>query len=486
MSQRPTSSRGNVVSIPGVRPHAQEEAGEPRPYSRLPSVDAVLSSNMELAAFSRSSAVAAVREAISVERERIRSGESADVCDPDAIALRSLELLRARARPRLGRVVNATGIVLHTNLGRARLSTAAIDAVRLAACGEVNLEYDLARGERGERDELVEEHLCDLTGAEAATVVNNNAAAVFLVLNTLASGKDVVVSRGELVEIGGSFRIPDIMAASGARLREVGTTNRTHLSDYRKAIGPDVALLMKVHASNYRIVGFTSSVGLDELAALAAGHPEIHVIEDLGSGAVVDLQPFGLAEEPLIGERIRAGADLVLASGDKLLGGPQCGIIAGRRELVDRLRMNPLRRALRCDKMTLAALEATLRTYRFSTSPQHDIPVLRFLARSVGELRAIGERAIALLEEKLAPRFSFELVASSARAGSGSQPDHPIASLAIAVRAGDLDAVAIERMFRTSEPPILGRIERDVFLLDLRVIDAPDDLVPAVPDAPAR
>ena len=483
MSQRPTGSRGKIVPMPDSH-HPRSEAGRRELYASLPSVDAVLSSCAGLASYSRQAAVAAVRDAISAARECMRAGQSPETqglaCD--ALGKHALELLRSRAEPRLRRVVNATGTVLHTNLGRARLAEAAADAVAMAAASEVNLEYDVGRGRRGDRDDLVEEHLCELTGAEAATVVNNNAAAVFLVLNTFASGKDVVVSRGELVEIGGSFRIPDIMAASGARLREVGTTNRTHLSDYAGALGPETALIMKVHASNYRIVGFTSSVELAELSALAAAHPAVHLVEDLGSGAIVRMDAFGLSSEPVIGERIRAGADLVLASGDKLLGGPQCGIIAGRKNLVEKLKSNPLKRALRCDKLTLAALEATLRIYRFSQSPERDIPVLRFLARPPSELRPLGECAIVLLEAALGSRFSFSLVDVHAQAGSGSQAEQPIPSLAIAVRAGHIDAAAIERLFRAADPPIVGRIERDVFLLDLRVIDDARDLVPNASD----
>jgi len=290
----------------------------------------------------------------------------------------------------------------------------------------------------------------------------------------------VVVSRGELIEIGGSFRIPDIMHASGARLCEVGTTNRTHLADYDRALGPATALVMKVHPSNYRVVGFASSVELPELAALARER-ELAVIEDLGSGAIVDLSRFGVTHEPLIAERIRAGADLVLASGDKLLGGPQCGIAVGRKDLVDRLRRDPMKRAMRCDKLTLAALEATLRIYRFSPAPETEIPVLRLLARPAGELHAIASAAAALLEAALGDRLSFSVVASQAEVGSGAQPGSFLPSFAVAVRGADMDANAIERLFRSSDPPVLGRIEHDVLLLDVRAIDDPHDLVAHVP-----
>ncbi|HYB98518.1 MAG TPA: L-seryl-tRNA(Sec) selenium transferase [Candidatus Limnocylindrales bacterium] len=467
----------------------------------LPSVDRVLSSPEaeELEAFSRGAVTSAVRGVLESLRERIRSGGSVGAGDISIAAVvdAASRSLRAANGARLRRVVNATGVVLHTNLGRAWLADAAMQAVVDAAGGACNLEYDLARGERGDRDDLVEEHLCELTGAEAATVVNNNAAAVMLVLNTLADGREVIVSRGELIEIGGAFRIPEIMSKSGAILREVGTTNRTHVSDYRSAVGPRTALFMKVHTSNYRIVGFSSSVAIEELAALktelqqedsagvvsadppdVAARQPLHVIEDLGAGALVDLTQWGLAPEPLVGERVRAGADIVTSSGDKLLGGPQCGIIVGRRELIERMRRNPLKRAFRCDKMTLAALEATLRVYRYDPAPQIEIPTLRYLLRPVEDLRIVGEQALALLAAQLGDEFALELVETRAQSGSGSQPEVAIASLAIAVRSAAHSPDAIARRFRAADPPIIGRIERDTFLLDLRLIDDPRDLVP--------
>ncbi|HEY2776097.1 MAG TPA: L-seryl-tRNA(Sec) selenium transferase [Candidatus Binatia bacterium] len=453
--------------------------------ARLPSVEAVLGGEggAALKEFSRPAVLDAARRALAGLRERLRSGEELADSELTAAAVASIaeRMLALSSAPALTRVINATGVVLHTNIGRAVLCDAAIEAAALAAGASVNLEYDLATGGRGDRDLLVEEHLCALTGAEAATVVNNNAAGVLLALHTLAASREVVVSRGELVEIGGSFRIPEIMKASGAVLREVGTTNRTHPADYRDAIGADTALLMKVHASNYRIVGFASSVDLAELSKLAKQHAGIVVVEDLGSGAVVDLSALGLAPEPTIAASLRAGADLVLASGDKLLGGPQCGIVAGRRDIVERLRRSPLKRAVRCDKMTLAALEATLRVYRFSPRPEQEIPTLRYLRRGLEELRRVGEEALGLLGARLGPRWAFELVESRAETGSGSQPNVAIASLAIAVAADGLTAAAIEQRFRASQPPILGRIHDDRFVLDLRTIDDPHDLVPHWP-----
>jgi len=372
--------------------------------------------------------------------------------------------------PALRTVVNATGVVLHTNLGRARLAEPAIDAMATAGRSAVNLEYDLEGGGRGERDALVEEELCALTGAEAATVVNNNAAAVLLALNSLAAGREVVVSRGELIEIGGSFRLPDLMEHSGARLREVGTTNRTHPADYERAIGPDTALLLKVHPSNYRVVGFTAEVGLAELVEIGRRRG-IDVVEDLGSGALIDLARLGLPREPLVAERIAAGAALVTFSGDKLLGGPQAGVAVGRRELVDRLRANALRRALRCDKLTLAALEATLRLYLRAGDLAATLPTLRYLSRTVGELELIAERAREILAERLGGDFRLEVVPSLSQIGSGAQPTEEIPSRAVRVTHPELAPERIAAMFRAARPPVIGRVADDAFLLDVRAVD---------------
>ncbi|HYC54289.1 MAG TPA: L-seryl-tRNA(Sec) selenium transferase [Candidatus Binatia bacterium] len=458
----------------------------------LPSVDRVLASTQahDLDAFSRAAIADAVRAALESLRERIRAGAQVspqELSIDDVVAAAARQLAAASA-PRLRRVVNATGIVLHTNLGRAWLADAAMQAAVDAGASACNLEYDLARGQRGDRDALIEEHLCALTGAEAATVVNNNAAAVMLVLNTLAEGREVIVSRGELIEIGGAFRIPEIMGKSGARLREVGTTNRTHLSDYRDAIGTQTALLMKVHTSNYRIVGFSSAVPIEELAAVARTAGGVHVVEDLGAGAVIDLTKWGLAAEPLIGERLSAGADLVTSSGDKLLGGPQCGIVVGRRELIERMRRNPLKRAFRCDKMTLAALEATLRVYRYDPAPQMEIPTLRFLIRPLEELRMVGEQAAPMLAAHLGQDYVVELIETKAQSGSGSQPEVAIDSLALAIVSTRHGPEATARRFRSADPPVIGRIERDAFLLDLRLIVDPCEVVPneAAPGATRR
>jgi L-seryl-tRNA(Ser) seleniumtransferase len=322
---------------------------------------------------------------------------------------------------------------------------------------------------------LVEEQICALTGAEAATVVNNNAAAVLLVLNTLAMGREVIVSRGELVEIGGAFRIPDVMTRSGARLHEVGTTNRTHPADYTGAISPETALLMKVHPSNYRIVGFTSDVSLEELAAIGETHG-IPVVEDLGSGALIDLTVYGIAREPIVAERIKAGAAVVTFSGDKLLGGPQAGLIVGRRDLIELIRRNPLRRALRCDKLTLAALEATLRLYLRSGNLASELPTLRMLSLTVEELEQRAETAREILANCLGDEFSIEVVVSTAEIGSGALPAEPLESRALCVTSPMVGADEIAAMLRRAQPPVIGRIKDGAVYLDIRTIEDPQCL----------
>jgi L-seryl-tRNA(Ser) seleniumtransferase len=395
-----------------------------------------------------------------------------------------LDRVEARIRharaPQLRRVVNATGVVLHTNLGRALLAPEAIARAAEAAGNAVTLEYSLARGARGDRDELIEADLVALTGAEAATVVNNNAAAVLLALNGLAEGREVIVSRGELIEIGGSFRIPEIMAKSGARLREVGTTNRTHAEDYRAAIGPEAGLLLKVHTSNYRIVGFASSVTIDELVAI--GRPYgLPVMEDLGSGALVDLTAYGLPAEPVVGDRIASGADVVTFSGDKLLGGPQAGIIVGKRAIIERLRRNPLRRATRPGKLELAALEGTLRLYRESPDLTAALPTLRWLTRPVADMDAIGRAAVPLLAARLGSGFKIELVDSESEVGSGALPEARLPTRALAISHPEQSADDIARRFRAAVPPVIGRVSGGVFLLDLRGIFASEELAVRFP-----
>jgi L-seryl-tRNA(Ser) seleniumtransferase len=377
-------------------------------------------------------------------------------------------MLETRTRPSLRAVLNATGVVLHTNLGRAPLAGLALAAVHEIASGYSTLEFDLRRGERGSRSTHCASLLAELTGAEDALVVNNGAAALLLALDTFARGRDAIISRGELIEIGGSFRVPDIMATSGARLREVGTTNRTHLDDYRRALSPETGALVKVHRSNFAVHGFVASVEPRILAALAAevGVPLVH---DLGSGLIISLESIGLRGEPLAAEAIRDGATVVTMSGDKLLGGPQAGIIIGRREAVARMRQNPLARALRVDKMTLAALEATLSMYRDPDGVRHTVPVLAMLATPVESLR---ERADSIVRQLARAGVVARVADTEAQVGGGSFPDATLPSVAVAVEG---DAESLAAALRAGDPPVVGRIRDGILLLDLRTVPAPDD-----------
>jgi L-seryl-tRNA(Ser) seleniumtransferase len=452
-------------------------AASPRPHRAIPSVERLLRSPAAaplLARWKRERVVGIVRLVLGDVRRQLDAGGALPA--DEVLMARVAAGLDAVATPRLRTLVNATGVILHTNLGRAPLADAAVEALTAAARGAVNLEVDLATGRRGSRDALVEDDLRALTGAEAALVVNNNAAAVLLAIAALAAGREVVVSRGELVEIGGSFRMPEVMALSGARLREVGTTNRTHPDDYRGAVGADTALLVKAHTSNYRIVGFTSAVELSELVAIGRG-VAVPVLEDLGSGALIDLSAYGLPREPVVRERIAAGADVVTFSGDKLLGGPQAGIAVGRADLIARLARHPLRRALRPDKLTIAALAATLRLYREASDLREALPVLRWLTRSLGDMEAIGHATAAALAEQLGPGHVVTVVPSEAEAGSGALPVAPLESRALAVEHPDRSPEEIAARFRAARPPVLGRIHEGRFLLDLRGVFAPADLL---------
>jgi L-seryl-tRNA(Ser) seleniumtransferase len=453
------------------------------PLRELPAVDRLLAharTQPLLARFSRKYVLHHCRQLLDELRREIRQGQPID------LSALGEEPILGRLEARINayshdagfqRVVNATGTILHTNLGRALLPRAALEAVRLAGESAVNLEYDLSLGERGRREQGIEDLLVDLTGAEAATVVNNNAAAVLLALNTLASGRDVIVSRGELIEIGGAFRIPEIMARSGAVLREVGTTNRTHAADYERAITPQTGLLLKVHTSNFKVVGFVAEVGLADLVAIGRKHA-VPVMEDLGSGALIDLGRFGLPKEPLVSESVSVGADVVTFSGDKVLGGPQAGLIVGSAASVGQLSRNPLHRALRCGKLTIAALDATLRLYRESATLAEDLPTLKAFTRPVAELEAMGAQLVPLLGEALGPDFHVTLRDATSQVGSGALPTDEIPTKAISIEHDGLGADRIAERFRRARPPIIGRITDGRFLLDLRTVFDSNDLIP--------
>lgn len=440
--------------------------------SALPAVDRVLRSEEAgelITRYGRPLVVDAVRTALA---ERRRCGAAASVA---SIIEESAASLARDMRPSQRRVFNLTGTVLHTNLGRAPLPEEAIAAAVEAMRDPTSLEYDIETGERGERDDHVAGWLTRLTGAEAALTVNNNAGALVLALNTLAEGRETIVSRGELIEIGGSFRLPDIMARAGTRLREVGTTNRTHLADYASAIGPQTALILKAHTSNYEIQGFTAAAAAAKLAVLARDQG-IPFVEDLGSGSLVDFVRWGLPHEPTVAEALKQGADLVTFSGDKLLGGPQAGLVVGRAELVKSLARNPLKRALRLDKIRLAALEAVLRLYADPDRLADRLPALRLLARPADEIRAVGEQLLPAVERALRDIAEVALVETKSQIGSGALPVSmlPSASLALRPRAHRPGA-AVERLARALRGlpvPVIGRIEAGCVLLDLRCLEA--------------
>ncbi len=449
---------------------------------RLPGVDRLLEIARSEACFELVPlAVVAncIRAVIDADRRRIRAGGDG-LCERDledsAVLQRVKQAVAEAIRPKLRRVVNATGVVVHTNLGRSLLAEEAVANLVAVAGRYSNLEYDLAAGRRGSRYMAVRDLLCEITGAEDAMVVNNNAGAVLISLETLAKGRPVIVSRGDLVEIGGSFRIPDVMAKSGAMLKEVGTTNRTHLRDYEDAIEPAAALLLKVHWSNYSIVGFTAQVSLKELVALGARRG-LPVMEDLGSGTFIDFSKYGLPREPTVQDSVASGADVVTFSGDKLLGGPQAGIILGRAAMIERIRKNPINRALRIDKLTLAALESTLRLYRDEERALAAIPTLRMLTEKEAAIetraRELAERLAALGDARL----SCELVRRPSKAGGGALPLLDLPSCCLRIQVQGVSVNALEARLRGGDPAIIARIEDDAYVMDLRTVQEEEPAV---------
>ncbi len=444
----------------------------------LPKIDEMmllLEKSERIAGFPRELVKEACRSVVESLRDGIMAKQEKDGAErlpsKEASAKQAEQMLEGFSRYRLRRVINATGVILHTNLGRAPLCREALERMIEVARGYSNLEYDLERGERGLRYDHVGRLLCALTGAEDALVVNNNAAAVLLVLNSLAQGKEAIVSRGELIEIGGEFRIPDVMEKSGAYLKEVGTTNRTRRDDYERAIGPETGLILKVHTSNFRIMGFTEEADLPSLVALGKKHG-LPVMDDLGSGCLIELDRYGLEREPTVRDTLATGVDVVTFSGDKLLGGPQAGIILGKRKALAHVRKNPLNRALRIDKLTLAALEATLVKYLRPEEALVDIRVLRALTEPLEALKRRANRLAALLRRTLPQGLTVSLMKGVSMAGGGSLPTQEIPTVLIGVRAKSLSAAALEEGLRKWKTPIIVRVADDRVLLDLRTIDA--------------
>lgn len=453
-----------------------------RILSQLPAVDELLASAAAetwLAAHPRTLVLQAIRGALSDLRAHILAADAPEALDAAEAGMTAIEEcvathLAAAAQPSLRRVVNATGIIVHTGLGRSVLSAQAAAALHAAATGHCALEVDLESGRRGTRQAHLEPLLCHLTGAEATLVVNNNAAAVLLVLNSLAEDKEVIVSRGELVEIGGSFRMPDVMAKSGCRMVEVGTTNRTRLDDFAAAITPETAALLCVHPSNYRLVGFTERPSLREMAGLAAERGVL-LLEDLGSGALEDLSQHGIGEEPMVQHSVAAGVDVTTFSGDKVLGGPQAGLIVGRREPLSRIRRNPLARALRVGKLTIAALEATLRLHIDADTAFAEIPTLQAVSTPAATVRERAEALVHALPPSVTDHSGASIVKTVAHMGGGALPTQEIPSWAVALAPSAISPDELARRLRLAHTSIVGRIRKDHLLLDMRTV-ADDEL----------
>ncbi|MFB0505917.1 MAG: L-seryl-tRNA(Sec) selenium transferase [Thermodesulfobacteriota bacterium] len=445
--------------------------------SHIPNVDRILAEPEMVQLekrFPRGIILEAVRRGLDYLRQKIMTAQNPADLDESIFSFENLlpdfmAEIENQTNPKLKRVINATGVVIHTNLGRSLLHEGAIEHITQVSRYYSNLEFDLIQGKRGSRYSHVEEILCRLTGAEAALVVNNNAAAVLLVLNTLAEGKEVIVSRGQLVEIGGAFRIPDVMKRSGAILREIGTTNRTHLSDYEGAMGEQSALILKVHTSNFRIVGFTSEVELKELVELAHSQ-HLPIMEDLGSGCLIDLSKYGMDREPTVQEAIKEGADIVTFSGDKLMGGPQAGIILGRGEYIQRIKANPLNRAVRIDKLTLAGLESTLLIYLDEARAVREIPTLRMLTYSHDELRKRAQRLSRKIRTTIPSGVKIGVRGDVSQVGGGAYPVQLLPTYVVTLKPDHGSVHQLEKRLRKGNPPIIARVSKEEVLLDVRTI----------------
>ena len=462
----------------------------PDPAARraLPSVDRLLSSSAVvtlIARFGRALTTSTIRDLLQAQREKLAQNAAAFEFDEARFIADCEASLAKQTQPSLRPVFNLTGTVLHTNLGRALMPQSVADAVMTAMTRPVNLEFDLGGGARGERDTHVEKWITKLAGGDGAVVVNNNAAAVYLALNSLGAKKEVIVSRGELIEIGGAFRIPDIMKRAGVKLVEVGTTNRTHLKDFAEAITPRTAAIMKVHTSNYAVQGFTASAPEPELAALAHEH-NIPYIVDLGSGMLVNLEDYGLPHEPTPREALANGADLVTFSGDKLLGGPQAGLLVGIKELIARIRKNPMKRALRVDKMTLAALDALLRLYTNPDKLREEVTTIRLLTRPRADIRVQCERVLPQVQTAVAGKAEATIIDTGSQIGSGSLPVDSLPSAGIAItpigKSKSSFADKLSLAFRALPVPVIGHIKEGAFVLDLRCLDHEDEFIAQLPN----
>jgi L-seryl-tRNA(Ser) seleniumtransferase len=443
-------------------------------FRMIPAVDRLLEkllTSERSLSYPRSLVLAAINDVLDDTRKKIEGDAIKDLTELgiDSISEKVVKRLEVAARPSLRPVINATGVVIHTNLGRSILAERVLARVMSIGGGYSNLEYDLEEGKRGSRHSHVEGILRELTGAEAAIVVNNNAAAVLIALETLARGSEVVVSRGELVEIGGSFRIPDVMKKSGAKMVEVGTTNKTHVKDYEEAIGPDTALLLKVHRSNFHIIGFTEEVATSQLAELGRRHG-LPVMEDLGSGCMVDLSEYGLAKETTVRDALAGGVDIVTFSGDKLLGGPQAGIILGRKDLIDAIKQNQLARALRIDKLTLAALEETLNIYRDEKTALKEIPTLRMICQDYGSLKTKAGRLARMIGMLDTEAFSIDQVNGVSKVGGGALPLMELPTRLLRLTPMGISARFMDEWLKSCKTPIIIRVEKDSVLMDVRTI----------------
>ncbi|MFK7769755.1 MAG: L-seryl-tRNA(Sec) selenium transferase [Mariniblastus sp.] len=449
----------------------------PNPFRNLPSVSQLLENpqlKQMVETVNHNVVVEGARNFLDDLRQQLSSAtEDISVPTPNEMAEKIADWIKSEEKPYLRPVINGTGIILHTGLGRAPLAKCALDAVQEISAGYASVEVDLKTGDRGQRVKSVERLLCELTGAEAATIVNNNAAATMLTLSALAAGTEVIVSRGQLIEIGGSYRLPDVMECSGAKLREVGTTNKTHLVDYERAINEETGALLKVHPSNFEVVGFTKTVPTKEMVDLAKQH-DIPVIDDVGSGALIDFAQFGLMDEPVVSQSIKDGADVALFSGDKLIGGPQCGIIVGKRKYIDKILKNPLMRAMRVDKMTLAALAATLRLYRDHETAKQEVPILRMLSMPVENLKLRADK-IAQQIGHLSVIKSCDVVEDQSMLGGGSLPTQKISTWCVSIDCADGSLTNLASRLRDASPSIIGRIQKERLFLDMRTVQPSQD-----------